>query len=165
MKPRVVWANEWFRIWPSRIQGYGACATRPIPAGTVVAEYQGERISKAESARRCAAGNPFIFHLNDEVDIDGSVPENLARFLNHSCAPNAEVEWREEGIWIVTVAPVAEGEEITFNYRYDLEDYRSHPCKCGAKECVGYMVAPEFFELVRRQNEARGTEASVPGPS
>jgi SET domain-containing protein len=45
------------------------------------------------------------------------------------------------------------GEEITFNYGYDLEDYREHPCRCGAADCAGYIVAEDFFGHVKRQNE------------
>jgi hypothetical protein len=41
------------------------------------------------------------------------------------------------------------GEEITFNYSYDLENYEEHLCLCGAAKCVGYMVAEEFFPQVR----------------
>jgi SET domain-containing protein len=55
------------------------------------------------------------------------------------------------------------GEEITFNYGYDLEDYREHPCRCGADGCAGYIVAAEFFEHVKWQREVAseaGQEAS-----
>jgi len=40
---------------------------------------------------------------------------------------------------------------LTFNYGYDLSEYRDHPCRCGAPNCVGYIVAEEFFDHVRRQ--------------
>ena len=50
------------------------------------------------------------------------------------------------------------GEEITFNYNYDLQDYREHPCRCGAANCAGYIVAEEFFgQLVSREAE-KGSE-------
>ena len=45
------------------------------------------------------------------------------------------------------------GEELTFNYGYDLENYREHLCRCGTSECVGFIVAEEFFEHVRKQRE------------
>jgi hypothetical protein len=48
------------------------------------------------------------------------------------------------------------GEELTFNYGFDLDDYRDHPCRCGARECVGYIVAEEFFPLVRRRRQYAG---------
>jgi hypothetical protein len=40
--------------------------------------------------------------------------------------------------------------EITFNYGYDLDDYREHPCRCGAADCTGYILAEEYFEHVRK---------------
>ena len=73
---------------------------------------------------------------------------NPARLLNHSCAPNCEAELQDEHIWIVATRDIPAGEEVTFNYGYDLVDYRDYPCQCGAPGCVGYMVAEEFFEHV-----------------
>lgn len=37
----------------------------------------------------------------------------------------------------------------SFNYGYDLAEYRDHPCACGSPDCVGYMVAGEFFPKLR----------------
>ena len=136
----------------SPIHGTGAFARADIPAGTWVVEYSGERIDKEESLRRCEAGNEFIFALNDEWDLDGSVSWNRGRFLNHSCEPNCEAERIGERIWIVALHDIPAGEELTFNYGYSLVDYRDHECRCGAIGCVGYMVSPEFFEHVKWQN-------------
>ena len=52
-------------------------------------------------------------------------------------------------IWIIARRLIPAGEEITFNYSYDLESYREHPCHCGSQNCAGYMVAEEFIEHVR----------------
>ncbi|HZV33351.1 MAG TPA: SET domain-containing protein-lysine N-methyltransferase, partial [Verrucomicrobiae bacterium] len=67
---------------------------------------------------------------------------------NHSCSPNAEARADGERIWIVALRDVRTGEEITFNYNYDLQDYQEHPCACGAANCVGYIVAEEFFPQI-----------------
>lgn len=134
----------------SSIHGTGAFATRTIAAGTRVLEYVGEKISKSESLRRCERNNECIFALNSEQDLDGNVPWNPARFVNHSCAPNCEAEMEDGRIWITAARDIRPGEEITFNYGYDLEDYRDYPCRCGSPGCVGYIVAPEFFEHVLR---------------
>lgn len=134
---------------PSGIHGFGGFATATIPAGTHIMEYVGERITKAQSLERCEQNNAAIFNLDDEWDLDGSVEWNPARHFNHSCAPNCDAEWIEGRIWIVAQRPIQPGEEITFNYGYDLEDYREHPCACGAPECVGYMVAEDYFDLIR----------------
>ena len=132
----------------SPIHGFGGFAKAGIAKGTRVIEYVGERISKSESLRKCEGNNEFIFSLNDEQDLDGDVAWNPARLLNHSCAPNCEAELQEDRIWIVATRDIPAGEEITFNYGYDLEDYRDYPCRCGAPNCVGYIVAEEFFEHV-----------------
>lgn len=135
----------------SGIHGQGLFARRFIPAGARVIEYRGERIDKRESARRCAAGNHFIFSLDEEWDLDGNVPDNPAAFANHSCAPNCEAEQEGHRIWLVALRDIAPDEEITFNYGYDLEDFREHPCACGAPQCVGYIVAEELIPALRRK--------------
>jgi SET domain-containing protein len=146
-----------FVMRPSSVHGLGAFATGPIRAGTEVVEYRGEKITKAESLRRCEANNRFIFQLDDAWDLDGDVPWNLARFLNHSCAPNCEAELVGDEIWIVARRDIEVGEELTFNYGYDLADYRDYPCHCGTPECVGYILAEEFFPLVRRRQQNTAT--------
>jgi SET domain-containing protein len=114
-----------------------------------VIEYVGEQISKQESMRRCEAGNQCIFALAEDRDLDGQVPWNPARFINHSCAPNCDTEREQGHIWIIARRPIMKGEEITFNYGFDLEDYRQYPCSCGTSACVGYMVAEDYFTHVR----------------
>ena len=118
----------------SVIHGTGGYARRDIVSGTRVIEYVGEKITKAESLRRCEQNNQYIFSLDDEFDLDGNVPWNPARFFNHSCAPNCEAELDEGHVWIVALRDIKTGEELTYNYNYDLEDYHDHPCHCGAPE-------------------------------
>ena len=145
-------SNECFAVRPSPIHGFGVFATHYIPAGTSVLEYVGERIDKRESIRRCSAGNEYIFSLSETENLDGNVPWNPARLVNHSCAPNCEAQISDGRIWLVSLRDIATGEELTFNYGYDLEDYRNYPCACGARECIGYIVAEAFFEHVRARN-------------
>jgi hypothetical protein len=110
------------------------------------------RTSSSTSEKRLPRTNEYIFSLDDTHDLDGNVPWNPARFLNHSCDPNCEAEPEGGRVWIVAWRDIQAGEEITFNYGYDLEDCWEHECHCGANGCVGYMVAPEFFEHVKWQN-------------
>jgi len=129
----------------SPIHGMGGFARGDIPAGARVIEYVGEKITKQESLARCEQNNKYIFALDDEHDLDGNVDWNPARFLNHSCHPNCEAENFAGRIWIVAAREIPAGEEVTFNYGYDLEDYAAHECKCGAANCIGFILAAEFF--------------------
>jgi len=149
---RVVCETELITFRRSTIHGTGGYARQDIPARTAVIEYVGEKITKAEALVRCEANNEYIFILDDEFDLDGNVSWNPARFINHSCAPNCEAEVDAGRITIIALRDIPVGEELTFNYGYDLEDYRDHPCQCGASECLGFIVAEEFFDHLRRQN-------------
>ncbi len=134
----------------SPIHGTGAFAAVALGAGTAVVQYLGRKVSKAESMRQCERNNPFIFYLDRDYDLDGNVAWNPARLLNHSCSPNCEAQHRDDGIVIVALRDIAAGEELTFDYGYDLENFREYPCRCGSPNCVGYIVAQEFHEQVRR---------------
>jgi SET domain-containing protein len=148
-------SNELFEIRKSAIDGTGCFALKKIEKGTPVVEYVGEKISKAESLKRCENQNHYIFTLDDEFDLDGDVDWNPAKFINHSCDPNCEAEFFGEMIWIMAIRDIEPGEEITFNYSYDLEDYKEHPCRCGSPNCVGYIVAEEFFPKFRPDSVAQ----------
>ncbi|HEY5915318.1 MAG TPA: SET domain-containing protein-lysine N-methyltransferase [Verrucomicrobiae bacterium] len=150
-KPELIELPARLIFKPSEIHGVGAFAAQPIAGGQRVIEYVGETIDKRESLRRCELNNEYIFSLDDEHDLDGNVSWNPARFINHSCAPNCEAVLDQGRIWIVGRRDIPAGQEITFNYGFDLEDYRSYPCRCGAGECVGYIVAEAFFEHLRKQ--------------
>jgi len=147
--------TEYLLFKPSAIHGIGAFAKHAISAGTQVIEYVGEMISREESLHRCQKDNNCIFGLNATHDLDGGVDWNPARFINHSCEPNCDAVCEGEQIWIVSNLDIGAGEEVTFNYAYDLEDYRRYRCNCGSPACVGYIVAKEFFDHVREQNRVR----------
>lgn len=130
----------------------GGFSLADIPSGTRVIEYLGRKISKEESLRECELNNQCIFYLDDEYDLDGNVEWNPARLLNHSCAPNCDAEKNEAdgSIAIVARRDILAGEEVTFNYGYDLESFRDYPCHCGSPGCIGYMLAEELHSPARR---------------
>ncbi len=146
----------------SKIHNKGVFAKKDIPKGTKVIEYVGEKITKAEAEKRAekqmkksknhtADGGVYIFELNKKYDIDGKVPWNPARFINHSCNPNCETESDEKHIWIVAIKNIKKGEELNYNYGYDLENYKEHPCKCNSENCVGYTVAEEHWPKLKKK--------------
>ena len=156
----IICETELIQFRRSRIHGTGGYARANIAKGTRLIEYVGKRITKAESNVQCEGDNVYIFTLDDTFDLDGNVDWNPARFINHSCTPNCEAEWDEDRLWIVAIREIRPGEELSFNYGYDLEDYREHPCLCGTSECVGYIVAEEHFEHVRKQTALGKVAAS-----
>lgn len=141
-----------FEIRPSPIQGFGAFATRAIPAGTRLIEYTGQRISSAESDARYPdvadqRHHTFLFAIDDDVVIDAAVDGNEARFINHSCDPNCDAVIDDARIFIETVRDIASGEELAYDYQYTLQERhtparkRQYPCRCGSAKCRGTILA------------------------
>lgn len=158
------------RLDRSGLHGRGVFARDFIAEGERVIEYVGERITKAEAQRReerrlarRAAGRDasvFVFELEGRHDLDGAVPGNPARWINHSCAPNCEAQEDRGRIWIVARRDIAPDEELTFDYGFAPSVAREHPCRCGTAECVGYIVARAHRWRVRR--EKVGSRAKRP---
>ena len=159
--PRAATTSEWAHVWQSPIHGKGIRATRAIPSGTRIMEYEGERITKAESERRDAAraareeaggdGCVYIFEINQRYDLDGSMEWNTARLINHSCEPNCQSEKVRGRIWIAARRDIAEGEELSFDYGFDVENWQQHRCLCGSPKCVGYIVAKSHRWRLRKR--------------
>jgi len=136
---------------PSRIHGIGGFAWVDLRKGQRIIEYIGPKISKAKALAERDRGNAYLFYLDQDYYIDGSVMWNPARFLNHSCAPNCESDIVRERIWIYALRRIKAGEELTYNYGYGLGGYEERPCNCGASACAGFMVAQKHFVTVRRR--------------
>jgi hypothetical protein len=62
------------RVGPSRIAGQGLFTEQDIRQGTKIIRYTGEKVSYEESERRLAAGNVYIFGLDERYSLDGSTP-------------------------------------------------------------------------------------------
>ena len=165
VQSEIVAQTEWVEFRGSKIHGMGGYARKFIPKDTYIIEYVGEKISKAEAERRCEEDNRYIFIFDEEYDLDGSVDWNLARWINHSCDANCESIDEDGPIWIAAMRDIQPGEELTFNYCYDLDEYKAHPCRCGSRKCVGYIVAEEFHAKVRKEVKAEKGGAKSPAGS
>jgi uncharacterized protein len=123
--------SRFFRIGRSAT-GLGLFATRPIKRAAYIATYRGPRISNEEADRREARGARYLFEVNTKHTIDGSPRWNVARYINHSCRPNAKPVGRKGGIVIVSTCAIEPGEEITYNYGKEYFQYflESGGCRC-----------------------------------
>ncbi len=146
-------------IKKSKIHGTGVFASEDIPKNTKIIEYIGEKISKKEGDIRSEkrirrylnskkTGSVYIFELNSKYDIDGSKRYNKARYINHSCSPNCEVDIVRGRIWISSIKKIKKGDELFYDYGYefDKDDYKDHVCKCGAKNCIGYIISSDDWK-------------------
>jgi SET domain-containing protein len=116
----------------STLHGWGVFAKVRIPKNKRIIHYAGEKITHRESAIREAAymkqGRIWCFLLNSRWVIDGGVGGNVARFINHSCAPNCYAQIVDGVIWIRASKTIEAGGELTYNYQTDGE--KSIQCRC-----------------------------------
>ncbi len=140
--------NRWSFAAPSTIHGSGLFARGDIPEGTLIAQYDGPRLSYNEGKQLAEEGNVFVFQANRREFIDGSVSWNLARHANHSCEPNAQSISVDGEIWLRARRPIHKGEEVTYDYGYSFRDDPS-ACACGAPSCPGRIVASKHREKFR----------------
>jgi SET domain-containing protein len=123
-----------FRVGRSAT-GLGLFATETIARNAYIVTYRGRRVPTADAhARERRSGAKYMFEISRRWTIDGSSRRNLARYINHSCQPNAEAILRNGQIVFVALRRLAPGEEITLDYG---EEYfnlfiKNGGCRCAA---------------------------------
>jgi len=128
--------NKPYRVGRSRT-GLGLFATQRIKKGTKIIRYFGPLLD-SKKKKDDAIENKYLFELNGRWTIDGSVRENIARYINHACKPNAEsdVKPRKRKVFIRAIKNIEPGEEINYDYGTDYFKAYLKPigCKCDACE-------------------------------
>jgi uncharacterized protein len=129
--------------------GLGLFAIRAIKRSAYIATYRGPRLTAKEADRREARGARYMFELTSRWTIDGSPRYNIARYINHSCWPNATPVIRKGKITIVALRKIAPGEEITYSYG---EEYLAYFKESGGCQCAACRIKV----MVRRSKRKTG---------
>ncbi|MBI5261750.1 MAG: SET domain-containing protein [Bradyrhizobium sp.] len=131
----VISSNKPYRVGRSRT-GLGLFATKPIKKGTRIIRYFGPLLD-CRKKEDDAIENKYLFELNGRWTIDGSVRKNVARYINHSCRPNAEsdVRPRERKVYIRAIKNIEPGEEINYDYGTDYFKAYLKPIGCKCDSC------------------------------
>jgi len=132
----------------SLIHEWGLFAQEPISANDMVIEYVGEIIRQKVADERehryekMGIGSSYLFRIDDDTIIDATKKGNLARFINHCCDPNCYAKIITVGdrkrIIIYSKRDIAVGEEITYDYKFPIEDVKI-PCNCKSAKCRGSL--------------------------
>jgi SET domain-containing protein len=113
--------------------GRGMFAGERIPRGACVIEYTG-RPATDKQVRKNAG--KYLFWTSSKTMIDGYIPANRARFINHSCAPNCEIDIKNKRIYIFAKRAIKAGEEITYDYDTEYFDAHIKPRGCLCNNCI-----------------------------
>ena len=110
--------------------GCGLITLRSFKKGDFIIEYTGRIITRDEANIK---GGKYLFDINSKWTIDGASRSNLARYINHSCKPNAEADISKKKVFIYALRMIKEETELTYDYgeEYFDEYIKSHGCKCN----------------------------------
>mmetsp|Transcript_8796 Transcript_8796/g.30277 ORF Transcript_8796/g.30277 Transcript_8796/m.30277 type:complete len:370 (-) Transcript_8796:155-1264(-) len=135
------------RFGRSQIHLWGVFADQPIRAGELVLEYRGELVGNAVVEKRALAYEAarvidYMFRVDDRQTCDATTRGALARFVNHSCAPNCVsriviIEKRKK-IALYAKRDIRADEELCYDYKFTIEEIKI-PCRCGAPTCRGAL--------------------------
>ncbi|OHF03331.1 SET domain-containing protein [Colletotrichum orchidophilum] len=130
-------------------RGYGIRANRCFEPNQIVMEYTGEIITDEECNNRMETKYKdnkcyYLMSFDQNMIIDATTG-SIARFVNHSCAPNCRmIKWIVSGQPRMALfagdKPIMTGEELTYDYNFSpFSDENVQKCLCGAANCRGIL--------------------------
>jgi len=132
--------------------GCGLFAEVTFNRNDKIIQYMGNEVS-FETVKPHAK---YLMHLDEKTVIDGKCHTNKARYINHSCKPNAQAYICDREVFIYAKRRIFPGEEITISYGKEYWDEHILPkgCRCSfcadrSHDCVdGGNGAPMFASKV-----------------
>lgn len=112
------------------LAGLGLFAEQEFKRSDFIIEYIGEKLTPEEADKR---GGRYLFTVDKTCVIDGKGRENQARYINHSCVPNAyaEADVDEKRVRFYAKKRIQPGEEITCHYgKQYFDDLINEHCRC-----------------------------------
>lgn len=122
-----------YEIKSSGGAGLGFFTLVPIAEDKKIIEYMGVVLTDEEAE---AADGKYLMALYGDYFIDGSHENNAARFINHSCEPNAKAYRTGMRVWIRSLRAIEAGEEITYDYGKNYFNDFIKPLGCQCIKCA-----------------------------
>lgn len=123
-----------FKVRKARA-GFGLFAAAPFSRGEFVIEYTGPTISNSFAN---TLKTRYLFEIDDSWSVDGSPRYNLARYMNHSCAPNCEADIQGGRVFLYARRDIRADEELTFDYGDEYFNDFIRPVGCRCASCDRY---------------------------
>mgnify|MGYP000873101180 CR=1 FL=1 len=131
--------------------GVGIFATKLIPKGTIT--WVPDKLDTHFTPQQFAEMPPAMQKVVDRYSFVESNGDYVlcwdhARYMNHSCRPNVRALGELVDIAVRDIQP---GEELVYNYGFDLDSWEEHPCRCGSPRCPGFIVEEELWPKLRKK--------------
>ncbi|XP_040308645.1 histone-lysine N-methyltransferase ASH1L isoform X6 [Herpailurus yagouaroundi] len=162
--------HEWVQClerFRAEEKGWGIRTKEPLKAGQFIIEYLGEVVSEQEFRNRMIEqyqnhSDHYCLNLDSGMVIDSYRMGNEARFINHSCDPNCEMQkWSVNGVYrigLYALKDMPAGTELTYDYNFhSFNVEKQQLCKCGFEKCRGIIGGKS-----QRMNGLTSSKSSQP---
>lgn len=105
--------------------GRGVFAEKKISYGRKITNYLGLLVPVAEIDS--IKSSMYVMSYSRKYVLDGDIPCNVARFINHSPNPNCEARECDSGIGIFALKSINRGEQLFLHYGYKQKDMDKKP--------------------------------------
>ena len=127
------------KVAKSKIAGKGAYALQRIPARKKIGDLGGVIITMKEAMRLIKNLKVInLVELDNNLALNASANPNDMRFINHSCGPNTYLRVMKDRVEFYALRDIKKGEELSCDYGETHHEGKL-PCKCGAKNCRGFI--------------------------
>ncbi|HBD24819.1 MAG: SET domain-containing protein-lysine N-methyltransferase [Candidatus Zambryskibacteria bacterium RIFOXYD1_FULL_40_13] len=130
MKNKFVVGNFALKVRKS-FAGKGLFTLGFIPKGSCILEYTGKMVEEKDHYK----DTKYLFWTDKKTMIDGNVPSNIARFINHSCRPNCEADGPKGRVYIISTKVIKPSEELTYDYGREYFNKHIKPKGCRCIKC------------------------------
>ena len=146
-------------VAPAR-NGLGLFATRAFKPEHTILKIAGRVVHHRVLWKRRGSFAANCFRYGPETYLDPG--DHPARYLNHSCEPNAAIQKINNQIVLVAATPIDAGEELVFDYSTTIgdDDIWTMRCNCGESACRGRIK--RFGSLPRALKERYLADGLVP---
>lgn len=127
------------KVAKSKIAGMGAYALQRIPARKKIGDLGGTIITMKEALKLIKNLKVInLVELDDDLALNASANPNDMRFINHSCGPNTYLRVMKNRVEFYALKNIKKGQELSCDYGETHHDGKL-PCRCGAKNCRGFI--------------------------
>jgi SET domain-containing protein len=144
--------------------GNGLFAMEDVKKGDYIIEYVGRIVYEEQD-------NVYGMRISDmDLWIDPTSTGCPAKYMNHSCEPNCNLEqWAVDGLprmCFFAIEDIKSGEELTFDYNWELKavskdmfEKSATKCKCGKLTCHIYIERMKMQGMRQRGQGLRECES------
>lgn len=139
--------------------GKGLFTEETIPKGSCIIEYFGRPVTKEEEDKM--SSGKYLFEMSKTLTVDGNVPENKARYINHSCRPNCEADGPHGRVFILATKTIKPGEQLTYDYGKEYFDEYIKPVGCKCPKCMEKNSKGGATKAAKKPQKSKTTKAKT----